>query len=100
MMVECKALRDIESTIPSVGSRKKNDVFELPQHVAEHMRDLYPPHVEILTKVAPSPKDHGPSHGGPNPQRASSSLVARASQQKTLTMSGRRTNSARAGRSR
>lgn len=86
-MVECKAIRGIDSTIPAVGSRAKDEVFSIPRHIAEHLQDIDPPQVQILSKGQPHPKPQGASHAGPKTQRASSSLVAPASHGKTSSTS-------------
>lgn len=82
-MVECKALQGIDSTIPAVGHRAKGDVFPLPRHLADHLRDIDPPLIKIIGEEQPRPKLEGASHAGPKTQRASSSLVGQASPRKT-----------------
>lgn len=85
-MVECKALCDIDSTLASVGSRKKGDVFSVPEYVAQHLMDIHPPQVSLL-----SPKPHGASLGGMKARSVSSSQEAPASPPKMLDASPQRT---------
>lgn len=87
-MVECVALRPIDSTLPSVGSRLKGEKFNCPDYIAQHLKDIQPPQVRITGEEAPRPKMQGASSAGPSTPPASSSRVAQASPQKKSNSSG------------
>jgi hypothetical protein len=78
--VLCRALRPIESSIPSVGARIKGEQFRCDPHIAQHLLDLAPPVITVLENA--HPKSGGASHAGPREQHASSSPEAQASRPK------------------
>jgi len=97
MQVECKAIRNIDSSLPSVGSRLAGEVFHVPKHIAEHLLDIHPPMIKVVNQ---DPKPNGASQGGPMKAPASSSQGAQASPAKKQTMSLSPTPKANAKRSR
>lgn len=68
------ALRDIYSTVPSVGRREPRERFTCPDALAEELIEYE------MVKRADAPKPPGASSDGQQAQPASSSPVAPASQ--------------------
>jgi hypothetical protein len=97
MQIECKAIRNIDSSLPAVGSRLAGEVFHVPKHIAEHLLDIHPPMIKVVNQ---DPKPNGALQGGPMKAPASSSPEVQASPQKKQTTSPGHTPKASAKRSR
>lgn len=97
-LVLCRAVRPIESSIPSVGARAKGEQFRCDPHIAQHLLDLVPPMITVLENA--HPKSGGASNAGPVEQHASSSPEAPASRQKKPSTSTQPTRKASAKSSR